>query len=88
MFPLAAQRVWGRLGRFRGDGGLCDQLGGGYVALSMTPATSGGAIPDAVRWAERIMEEIDRRHPTEPSSPQTSQTQTASVPASSRFERG
>ena len=27
------------------------------------PATV-SAIADAVRWAERIMEEIDRRHPT------------------------
>jgi hypothetical protein len=25
---------WGRLERFRGGGGLCDQLGGGYLAQS------------------------------------------------------
>ncbi len=35
-----------------------------YDAGARIPATV-GAIADAVRWAERIMEEIDRRHPTE-----------------------
>ena len=51
------------------------------------PATV-AAISDAVRWAERIMEEIDRRHPTKLSPQQTSQTQTASAAASSRSEKG
>jgi len=39
--------------------------------LGLDTATSGGAISDAVRWAERIMEEIDRRHPVKP-TPQAS----------------
>jgi hypothetical protein len=29
------------------------------------------AIAGAVRWAERIKEEIDRRHPAKPSQQQT-----------------
>jgi hypothetical protein len=28
------------------------------------------ADADAIRWAERIMDEIDRRHPTKPSPQQ------------------
>jgi hypothetical protein len=35
------------------------------------PATV-SAIADAIRWAERIMEEIDRRHPTKHVPQQTS----------------
>lgn len=46
------RRVSGRLGRFRGGGRLCDHLS----------AASGGAIPDAVCWAE------DRRCPVNPAS--------------------
>jgi hypothetical protein len=30
------------------------------------------ANADAIRWAERIMEEIDRRHPVKPAQQQTS----------------
>jgi hypothetical protein len=37
-----------------------------YDSGARIPATV-SAIADAVRWAERIMEEIDRRHPTPPS---------------------
>jgi hypothetical protein len=37
-----------------------------YDSGALVPATV-SAIADAVRWAERIMEEIDRRHPTKPS---------------------
>lgn len=33
-----------------------------YDSGPRIPATV-GAISDAIRWAERIMEEIDRRHP-------------------------
>ena len=33
-----------------------------YDSGARIPATV-SAIADAVRWAERIMEEIDRRHP-------------------------
>jgi len=33
------------------------------------PATV-SAIADAIRWAERIMEEIDRHHPTKPAQQQ------------------
>jgi hypothetical protein len=33
-----------------------------YDSGARVPATV-SAIADAVRWAERIMEEIDRRHP-------------------------
>ena len=36
-----------------------------YDSGARVPATV-SAIADAVRWAERIMEEIDRRHPTKP----------------------
>jgi hypothetical protein len=36
-----------------------------YDGGARIPATV-GAISDAIRWAERIMEEIDRRHPTKP----------------------
>lgn len=35
------------------------------VSGARIPATV-SAIADAVRWAERIMEEIDRRHPAKP----------------------
>jgi len=58
-----------------------------YDSGARVPATV-SAIADAVRWAERIMEEIDRRHPTRLSQQQTNQMQTASVQASSRFEKG
>jgi len=37
-----------------------------YDSGARVPATV-SAIADAVRWAERIMEEIDRRHPAKPS---------------------
>ena len=43
-----------------------------YDAGARVPATV-GAISDAVRWAERIMEEIDRRHPMKPASPHEQQ---------------
>jgi hypothetical protein len=36
-----------------------------YDSGARIPATV-AAIADAVRWAERIMEEIDRRHPEKP----------------------
>ena len=58
-----------------------------YDSGARVPATV-SAIADSIRWAERIMEEIDRRHPTKPMQQQSSQTQMASVPASSRFEKG
>jgi hypothetical protein len=35
--------------------------------LGLDAATAGGAISDASRWADRIMEEIDRRHPAKSS---------------------
>jgi hypothetical protein len=34
-----------------------------YDSGARVPATM-SAISDAIRWAERIMEEIDQRHPT------------------------
>jgi hypothetical protein len=36
-----------------------------YDSGARVPATV-AAIGDAIRWAERIMEEIDRRHPAKP----------------------
>jgi hypothetical protein len=36
-----------------------------YDSGARIPATV-AAISDAIRWAERIMEEIDRRHPEKP----------------------
>jgi len=36
-----------------------------YDSGARVPATV-AAIADGVRWAERIMEEIDRRHPVKP----------------------
>lgn len=36
-----------------------------YDSGARVPATV-AAIADAVRWAERIMEEIDQRHPLKP----------------------
>jgi hypothetical protein len=36
-----------------------------YDSGARIPATV-GAISDAIRWAERIMEEIDQRHPVKP----------------------
>ena len=36
-----------------------------YDGGKRVPATM-SAIADAIRWAEEIMEEIDRRHPAEP----------------------
>jgi hypothetical protein len=38
-----------------------------YDSGARVPATV-AAIADGVRWAERIMEEIDRRHPSKPAS--------------------
>jgi hypothetical protein len=40
-----------------------------YDSGARIPATV-SAIADAVRWAERIMEEIDRRHPAKPAEQQ------------------
>ena len=40
-----------------------------YDSGTRVPATV-SAIADAIRWAERIMEEIDRRHPAELVRPQ------------------
>jgi hypothetical protein len=42
-----------------------------YDTGARVPATV-SAIADAVRWAERIMDEIDRRHPVKPTPQQTS----------------
>lgn len=36
-----------------------------YDSGARVPATV-SAIADAIRWAERIMDEIDCRHPTKP----------------------
>jgi len=58
-----------------------------YDSGARVPATV-AAVADAVRWAERIMDEIDQRHPMKPSPEQTSQMQTASAAVSSRFEKG
>jgi len=42
-----------------------------YDGGKRVPATV-AAISDAVRWAEEIMEEIDRRHPVKPVQEQAS----------------
>ena len=42
-----------------------------YDSGARVPATV-SAVADAIRWAERIMEEIDRRHPTKPTQQQNS----------------
>ena len=42
-----------------------------YDSGARIPATV-SAIADAIRWAERIMEEIDRRHPVKPTQQPTS----------------
>ncbi len=42
-----------------------------YDSGARVPATV-SAIADAVRWAERIMEEIDHRHPLESTHRETS----------------
>src|SRR5579864_6184850 len=34
---FAAQRGWGRLGRFRGGGRFCDQLSGWFCGLGLIP---------------------------------------------------
>jgi len=36
-----------------------------YDGGTRVPATV-SAVADAIQWAERIMEEIDRRHPVKP----------------------
>jgi len=36
-----------------------------YDGVKRVPATI-CAVADSIRWAEEIMEEIDRRHPTKP----------------------
>jgi hypothetical protein len=36
-----------------------------YDGVKRVPATI-CAIADSIRWAEEIMDEIDRRHPTKP----------------------
>ena len=41
-----------------------------YDSGARVPATV-SAIADAIRWAERLMEEIDRRHPTKPAQQPT-----------------
>ena len=41
-----------------------------YDSGARVPATV-SAIADSIRWAERIMAEIDRRHPAKPAQPQT-----------------
>lgn len=41
-----------------------------YDSGARVPATV-SAIADAIRWAERLMEEIDRRHPVK-AQPETS----------------
>ena len=43
-----------------------------YDSGARVPATV-SAIADSIRWAERIMEEIDRRHPANPAQ-QTSRS--------------
>jgi hypothetical protein len=42
-----------------------------YDSGARVPATV-SAIADAIRWAEQIMDEIDRRHPIKASTQQTS----------------
>jgi hypothetical protein len=42
-----------------------------YDSGARVPATV-SAIADAIRWAERIMEEIDRRHPVKSAQEQAS----------------
>jgi hypothetical protein len=42
-----------------------------YDSGARVPATV-SAVADSIRWAERIMEEIDRRHPTKPAQQQDS----------------
>jgi hypothetical protein len=41
-----------------------------YEGGTRVPATV-SAIADSIRWAERIMAEIDRRHPVAPTQRQT-----------------
>jgi hypothetical protein len=43
-----------------------------YDGGTRVPATV-SAIADAVRWAEEIMEEIDRRHPVRPNQDRMTQ---------------
>jgi len=42
-----------------------------YDSGARVPATV-SAVADAVRWAERLMEEIDRRYPVKPTQQQGS----------------
>ena len=56
-----------------------------YDSGARIPATV-AAIADAVRWAERIMEEVDRRHPTKPEQRQTGRS--LDPPGAARDERG
>jgi hypothetical protein len=42
-----------------------------YDSGARVPATV-SAIADSIRWAEQIMDEIDRRHPMKASTQQTS----------------
>jgi hypothetical protein len=42
-----------------------------YEGGRRVPATM-SAIADSIRWAQRIMEEIDRQHPIKPTQEQTS----------------
>jgi hypothetical protein len=48
-----------------------------YEGGRRVPATV-AAISDAVRWAERIMEEIDRRHPVKPAQDASAQSMAGS----------
>ena len=43
-----------------------------YDSGARVPATV-SAIADSIRWAEQIMDEIDRRHPTKPVQQKTSE---------------
>jgi hypothetical protein len=54
-----------------------------YDSGARVPATV-AAIADGVRWAERIMEEIDRRHPDEQAISRSRNQDSESASASSR----
>lgn len=54
-----------------------------YDSGARIPATV-GAISDAIRWAERIMEEIDRRHPAKEEISRSRNQDSESASVSSR----
>jgi hypothetical protein len=54
-----------------------------YDSGARVPATV-AAIADAVRWAERIMEEIDRRHPVKQEISRSGNQDSESASVSSR----